>query len=79
MPATTIRVSKKIHDQVRALAQQTGESMQEVISKAIEQHQEQLFWRQVRSPRAVPGTMGERYATDNRAGRAPTEDAGWAE
>lgn len=47
MPTTTIRVSKHIHDQVRALAQQTGTTMQEVISKAVEQYQEQLFWQQV--------------------------------
>lgn len=47
MPTTTIRVSKYIRDQVRALAQQTGTTMQEVISKAVEQYQEQLFWQQV--------------------------------
>lgn len=45
MPTTTIRVSKHIHEQLRALAQQTGTTMQEVISKAIEQYQEQLFWQ----------------------------------
>lgn len=47
MPTTTIRVSKETYEQVRALAQRTGETMQEVISKAIEQYREKIFWQQV--------------------------------
>lgn len=73
MPTTTIRVSKKTHDQVRALAQQTGETMQEVISRAIEQYQEQLFWRQVneayarlrQNPTAWQEELEERRLWDN--------------
>lgn len=36
MPTTTFRVGKHIHDHVRASTQQTGTTMQEVISKAVE-------------------------------------------
>jgi Arc/MetJ-type ribon-helix-helix transcriptional regulator len=48
MQTTTVRVSKQTHAQLRLLSQQIGESMQDVIAKAVELYQEQIFWQEVR-------------------------------
>ena len=41
--STTVRISEKTHHSLRALAEQSGESMQAVLDRAIEQYRRQQF------------------------------------
>ena len=41
---TTVRVTDEIHKALRDLAASTGESMQEVLTKAVHLYREQRFW-----------------------------------
>ena len=43
---TTVRISRKTHDRLRALAARTGEQLAEVLDRAVEQEERQQFWRQ---------------------------------
>ncbi len=41
--STTVRISEKMHHSLRDLAEQSGESMQAVMERALEQYQRQKF------------------------------------
>ena len=47
MTSTTVRVSVAMRDVLRELAGQTGESMQSVLERAIEEYRRRLFFEQV--------------------------------
>lgn len=41
--STTVRISEKMHHSLRDLAEQSGESMQAVLERALEQYRRQKF------------------------------------
>ena len=43
MPSATVRISKGTRDTLRNLAAQSGESMQTIIDRAIEEYRRQSF------------------------------------
>jgi len=47
MTSTTVRVGGAMRDFLRELAGQTGESMQSVLERAIEEYRRRLFFEQV--------------------------------
>ena len=46
MAATTVRVSEETREKLRELAHDEKESMQTVLSKAVESYRRQRFWDQ---------------------------------
>jgi phage terminase large subunit-like protein len=42
-----VRVSEQSHHRLRELAAQSGESMQTVLEKALEQYRRQQFWKEL--------------------------------
>ena len=42
--STTVRISEQTHHRLRELAAQSGESMQAVLDKALEQYRRQKFF-----------------------------------
>ena len=47
MSAITVKVRPETHRALQDLAEKTGESMQDVLAKAVEEHQRRLFWEEV--------------------------------
>ena len=47
MASVTVRISDKARQELRDLAQQSGESMQKVLEKAIELYRRQMFFEQL--------------------------------
>jgi predicted DNA-binding protein len=43
MASTTVRISGKTHELLRAIANQTGEPMAEVLARAIESYRREVF------------------------------------
>jgi predicted transcriptional regulator len=43
MASATVRISEKSHSTLRELAAESGESMQAVLDRAIEEHRRRLF------------------------------------
>ncbi|MDQ2798771.1 MAG: ribbon-helix-helix protein, CopG family [Armatimonadota bacterium] len=41
--STTVRISEKMHHSLRDLAEQSGESMQAILERALEQYRRQRF------------------------------------
>jgi predicted DNA-binding protein len=46
MSTTTVRISEKTHEDLRSIANQTGEPMAEVLAKAIESYRRKVFMEQ---------------------------------
>jgi hypothetical protein len=51
--STTVRISEQSHRSLRELAAQSGEPMQTVLDKAIEEHRRQRFWAEMNAAYAV--------------------------
>ena len=47
MASVTVRISAKARQELRELAQQSGQSMQKVLEKAIEAYRRQAFFEQL--------------------------------
>ena len=45
-PSATVRISEQSHHRLRELAAQSGEPMQTVLDKALEQYRRQKFWEE---------------------------------
>lgn len=45
--STTVRISEQSHQRLREMAVQSGEPMQTVIDKALEQYRRQQFWKEL--------------------------------
>ena len=45
--SATVRISEHSHQRLRELAAQTGEPMQAVLDKALEQYRRQRFWEEM--------------------------------
>jgi predicted transcriptional regulator len=46
MRSATVRISAKARQMLRELAAQSGESMQEILDKAIDHYQREQFWKE---------------------------------
>lgn len=44
MGTTTVRVSDEVHRALKSLAEDTGESMHQVLARALELYRRQRFW-----------------------------------
>ena len=44
--STTVRISEQTHHRLREMAAQSGEPMQAVLDKALEQYRRQKFWEE---------------------------------
>ena len=44
--STTVRISEQAHQRLREMAAQSGEPMQTIIDKALEQYRRQRFWEE---------------------------------
>jgi predicted transcriptional regulator len=47
MSSLTVRINEKSHKALRELAAETGQSMQSVLAKAIEEYRRKRFWEEV--------------------------------
>lgn len=69
MPTTTVRISKKARDQLREMSAETGLSMADVLAKAVDHLERELFFEQVeedyRALRSDPVPWQE-YLQDRR-------------
>lgn len=45
--STTVRISEQTHSRLREMAAQSGEPMQAVLDKALEQYRRQKFWEEI--------------------------------
>ncbi|MBI4505722.1 MAG: ribbon-helix-helix protein, CopG family [Chloroflexi bacterium] len=53
MPGTTVRVSERTHHLLRDLAARTGEPMQAIIERAIEDYRRRRFFEEVNAAYAA--------------------------
>lgn len=53
MPSTTVRISEEAHRALRELAARTGEPMQAILDRAIEQYRRQRFLEEANAAYAV--------------------------
>ena len=51
--SATVRISEQSHHRLRELAAQSGEPMQAVLDKALEQYRRQRFWEEMNAAYAV--------------------------
>ena len=63
-PSTTVRVSEETHHSLRELAAQSGEPMQAVMDKAVEQGRRQRFWDEMATAYATIGNDPEALAAE---------------
>lgn len=72
MPSTTVRISERTRDIIRQLTARTGESMREVLEKAVENYRRQRFLEEANrayaalknNPKAWKEELEERRAWD---------------
>lgn len=72
MASTTVRITEQTREILRELAEETGESMQDVLARAVESYQRQRFWQRVNAaysklrsdPEAWQQELEERAAWD---------------
>jgi hypothetical protein len=66
MGGTTVRVSRKTHDALRELAEQTHQSMQDVLARAVEAYRRDHLLREINTAyaalRADPDAWREEQA-----------------
>lgn len=53
MRGITVRVRKETHELLRELAEQTGESVQDVLAKAVEAYRRQFIWQRTNAAYAA--------------------------
>jgi hypothetical protein len=53
MSALTVRISETAHQILKALAEQTGQSIMEVLDKALDEYRRKLFFEQMNAGYAV--------------------------
>jgi predicted transcriptional regulator len=53
MASLTTRISKQTHSTLRELAKNTGQPMQSILDKAVDEYHRRQFWRQVRQSYAA--------------------------
>ena len=78
MPTTQIRVTPKTHTAVRDLARRTGEPMQSIVEKAVEDYRSKLFFAEATAayarlkadPNAWDEERAERREWDVTLGRS---------
>ncbi|MGI8855050.1 MAG: toxin-antitoxin system protein [Thermomicrobiales bacterium] len=49
----TVRITPQAHETLKALAEQSGETMQAVLDRLVAQEQESLFWQQTNAAYAA--------------------------
>lgn len=87
MSTPTVRISKAAHHKLKALAAQTDQPMIDVLDKALEAYQRQLFFEQLnagyaglrRDPRAWAEHLAERKAWDRTLMDGLDPDEHWTE
>lgn len=47
MSTVTVRVSRKVHNELKDMAKNSNETIQNVIEKALLHYKEAIFWRNV--------------------------------
>ncbi len=66
MSASTVRISEASHQMLKELAEQTGQTMMDVLSKALDAYQRKLFFEQMNAGyaelRADPKAWAEHLA-----------------
>src|ERR1700738_4568858 len=66
MSAPTVRISEASHQLLKALAEQTGQTMMDLLDKALDAYQRQLFFEQLNAGyaelRADPQAWAEHLA-----------------
>jgi len=60
MSAPTVRLSEASHEIVKALAEQTGQTMMDVLDKAVEAYQRKLFFEQLNAGYSSCGPIPKR-------------------
>lgn len=76
MSTSTVRISEKAHEDLRAIANQTGEAMADILAKAIEEYRRKVFMEQFNAayaalradPKAWQQERGERAAWEATLG-----------
>jgi predicted transcriptional regulator len=67
--ASTVRVDRRTHQALRALARETGQPMTEVLAMAVEEYRRKLFWEEARASverlKADPGAWAD-YRRESR-------------
>ena len=53
MQTAVVRVSQSTHAMLRAMSEQTGETMQCILEKAVQEYQKRLFWEQTNAAYAA--------------------------
>jgi hypothetical protein len=62
MPSTTVRISEKSREALRALSEESGEPMQSILDKAIEEYQRKHFFEQLNADYEALGADPEAWA-----------------
>ena len=70
--STTVRVSRETHEILRSISDQTGETIQSILEKAVAGHRKRLFWERTNAafaalrndPKAWQEEQEERSAWD---------------
>ncbi len=66
MSTPTVRINEASHQVLKALAEQTGQTMMEVLDKALDAYRRKLFFEQLNAgyaePRADPEAWAEHLA-----------------
>jgi len=64
--STTVRISEQSHHRLRELAAQSGEPMQAVLDKALEQYRRQRFWDEMKTAYAAIESDPEALAAEKK-------------
>ena len=64
--STTVRISEQTHNRLREMAAQSGEPMQAVLDKALEQYRRQKFWEEMRTAYAAIESDPEAVAAEKK-------------
>jgi predicted DNA-binding protein len=66
MATTTVRISEKTHGHLRDIANQTGESMAEVLARAIESYRREVFMDQFNAAYAALRADSKAWAQEQK-------------
>ncbi len=61
-----VRVSEQAHHRLRELAAQSGDSMQSVLEKAVEEYRRQRFWEDMKTAYAAIESDPEALAAEKK-------------
>jgi len=87
MSASTVRISEASHQMLKELAEQTGQTMMDVLSKALDAYQRKLFFEQMNAgyaelradPKAWAEHLGDREQWDTTLMDGLDPDEHWTE